>query len=66
MTARTHRQMPEMEALRRCDTLRELPKGGMTDDNPSPGGFFLMLGVAALAGLAAWAMLVVLFSVVTP
>lgn len=63
ITHRTPAQIPEMDAIRRCDTLRELPPA---KDDLTPGGFFIMLGVAALAGIVIWALLVLLFSVVTP
>lgn len=70
MNARTHRQMPEMEALKRSDTLRELPTRVPSDEfvemQKAPGGFFVMMFWTIGASLMLWALLVMLFSVVTP
>jgi hypothetical protein len=70
-TYRTYRQIAEMDAIRRSDTLRQCPRlpsaefVEMSNAEPTPGGFFLMLGLACVVGLGVWALLVILFSVVT-
>jgi hypothetical protein len=70
ITHRTPAQIPEMDAIHRCDTLRELPTRVPSNEflemQQEPGRLFVMLFWAAVSGVVLWALLVALFSVVTP
>ena len=52
-TYRTFRQLAELDAIRRADTLRQLPGSLPSDDGPHMGAFTGIL-LAALIGLGIW------------
>lgn len=78
-TYRTYRHISELQAMRRSEPVRQLREVQQHNDThmPSqeflmlqqateekaPGGFFVMLGGAALAGLALWAFFVLVLGV---